>query len=206
MYYNGAHLNKFKNALFKDKYYINMINYSNISSRSSFILALWSLLFTKCFALEYLVRHYEAPINSISYIWALSITMAAVATLVYANIQAEVRTQLLKHPNFLVTFTLALLIVILVAKSLLVIGEVSHSLALAATGLSIIQLLMHGKDLRARAIGVSVSWFVAAIAILNTAQPQAFLFFSLSICIISFLPRFAHFVALRRGKIDKQAS
>ena len=130
--------------------------------------------------------------------------MAGVATLVYANMQAEVRDKLLKHPNFLVVFTLALLIVILVAKSLLVKGEVSNSLALAATGLSIIHLLIHGKDLRARAIGVSVSWFVAAIAILNTAQPQAFLFFALSICIISFLPRFAQFVALRRKKLDKQ--
>ena len=182
-----------------------MSNYSNTSCRSSFVLALWSLLFTKCFALEYLVRHYEAPINSISYIWALSITMAGVATLVYANIQAEVRNKLLKHPNFLVVFTLALFIVILVAKSLLLKGDASHSLALAATGLSIIHLLMHGKNLRARAIGVSVSWLVAAIAILNTAQQQAFLFFALSICIISFLPRFAQFVSLRQGKLDKQA-
>ena len=179
---------------------------SNTSSRSNFILALWSLLFTKCFTLEYLVRHYEAPINTISYVWALSITMAGVATLVYANIQAEVRTKLLKHPNFLVVLALALFIVILVAKSLLAVGEVSHSLALAATGLSIIQLLMHGKDLKPRAIRLSISWFVAALAILNTAQPLAFLFFALSICIISFLPRFAQFVTLCRDKIDSQAS
>ena len=183
-----------------------MIHYSKISSRSNFILALWGLLFTKCFTLEYLVRHYEAPINSISYVWALSITMASVATLVYANIQAEVRNKLLKHPNFLVVLALALLIVILVVKSLLTIGEVSHSLALAATGLSIIQLLMHGKDLKPRAIGISICWFVAALAILNTTQPQVFLFFAMSVCIISFLPRFAQFVTLRRGKLDSQAS
>ena len=183
-----------------------MIHYSKISSRSNFILTLWSLLFTKCFTLEYLVRHYEAPINSISYVWALSITMASVATLVYANIQAEVRTKVLKHPNFLVVLALALLIVILVVKSLLTIGEVSHSLALAATGLSIIQLLMHGKDLKPRAIGISICWFVAALSILNTTQPQVFLFFAMSVCIISFLPRFAQFVTLRRSKLDSQAS
>ena len=183
-----------------------MIHYSKISSRSNFILTLWSLLFTKCFTLEYLVRHYEAPINSISYIWALSITMASVATLVYANIQAEVRTKVLKHPNFLVVLALALLIVILVVKSLLTIGKVSHSLALAATGLSIIQLLMHGKDLKPRAIGISICWFVAALSILNTTQPQVFLFFAMSVCIISFLPRFAQFVTLRWGKLDSQAS
>jgi signal transduction histidine kinase len=111
-----------------------MIHSLYTSSRSTFILALWSLLFTKCFTLEYLVRHYEAPINSLSYVWALSIIMACVATVVYANIQAEVRTKLLKHPNFLVILTLALFIVILVAKSLLAEGGVSRSLALAATG------------------------------------------------------------------------
>ena len=178
-----------------------MIHYSKISSRSNFILALWSLLFTKCFTLEYLVRHYEAPINSISYVWILSITMAGVATLVYANIQTEARTKLLKHPNFLVVLALALLIVILVVKSLLSVGEVSHSLALAATGLSIIQLLMHGNDLKPRVIGISICWFVAALAILNTTQSQAFLFFAMSICIISFLPRALQFVSLRRGEL-----
>ena len=95
---------------------------------------------------------------------------------------------------------------ILVFKSLLAEGEVSQSLALAATGLSIIQLLMHGKDLKPRAIGISLSWFVAALAILNTAQPQAFFVFAMSICIISFLPRFTQFVSLRRSKLNSQAS
>ena len=182
-----------------------MIHYSKISSRSNIILALWSLLFTKCFTLEYLVRYYEAPINSISYVWALSIAMAGIATLAYANIQAEVRTKLLKHPNFLVILAIALLIVILVVKSLLSVGEVSHNLALAATGLSIIQLLMHGKDLKPRAIGISICWFVAALAILNTTQPQAFLLFAMSVCIISFLPRLLQIVTLRRGKLESQA-
>ena len=174
---------------------------SNTGSRSTFILALWSLLFTKCFTLEYLVRHYEAPINSLSYVWALSITMAGVATVVYANIQAEVRNKLLKHPNFLVILTLALFIVILVAKSLSTTDGVSHSLALAATGLSIIQLLVHGKDLKSRPIGTSISWLIAAVAILNTAQPLAFFVFAMSICIISFLPRALQFVSLRRGEL-----
>ena len=174
---------------------------SDTSSRSTFILALWSLLFTKCFTLEYLVRHYEAPINSLSYVWALSITMAGVATVVYANIQAEVRNKLLKHPNFLVILTLALFIVILVAKSLSTADGVSHSLALAATGLSIIQLLVHGKDLKSRSFGTSISWLIAAVAILNTAQPLAFFVFAMSICIISFLPRALQFVSLRRGEL-----
>ena len=132
--------------------------------------------------------------------------MAGVATLVYANIQAEVRTKLIKHPNFLVVLALALLIVILVVKSLLSVGEVSHSLALSATGLSIIQLLMNGKDLKPRAIGISICWFVAALAILNTTQPLAFFVFAMSICIISFLPRALQFVSLRRGELPSKGS
>ena len=178
-----------------------MTNSSDTSSRSTFILALWSLLFTKCFTLEYLVRHYEAPINSLTYVWVLSITMASVATVVYTNIQAEVRTKLLKHPNFLVVLTLALFIVILVVKSLLATDGVSHSLALAATGLSIIQLLIHGKYLKSRSFGTSISWLIAAVAILNTAQPLAFFVLAMSICIISFLPRALQFVSLRRGEL-----
>ena len=178
----------------------------NTNSRSNFILALWGLLFTKCFTLEYLVRHYDAPINSLSYVWALSIIMAGVATFVYANIQAQERTRILRHPNFLVIFTLALFIVILVAKSLLATDGISRSLALAAVGLSIIQLLINGEDLKPRVIGISIGWFAAAAAILNAAQPLSFLVFAISICMFSFLPRARQFVALRRGKVHSQAS
>ena len=178
----------------------------NTDSRSNFILALWGLLFTKCFTLEYLVRHYEAPINSLSYVWALSIIMAGVATLVYANIQSEERTKQLEHPNFLVVFALAIFIVILVVKSLLATDGIRHTLALAAVGLSIIQLLINGKALKARVIGISLGWFLAAALIFIAAQPLSFLVFAVSICMLSFLPRAIQFVALRRGKVHSQAS
>ena len=59
--------------------------------------------------------------------------MAGVATFVYTNIQERCALSFSRH-KFLVVLALALLIVILVVKSLLSVGEVSHSLALAATG------------------------------------------------------------------------
>ncbi|MEN8863495.1 MAG: hypothetical protein ABF315_09955, partial [Lentimonas sp.] len=42
-----------------------------------------SLLFIKCFTLEYLVVRYNVPINSIVYVWSLSLLMAGVATIIY---------------------------------------------------------------------------------------------------------------------------
>lgn len=44
---------------------------------------IWSLLLAKCFALEFLVQYYEVPINSIYYVWTLSILMASTATYLY---------------------------------------------------------------------------------------------------------------------------
>lgn len=46
------------------------------------MILLWGLIFTKCFLVEYAVQTYGAPVNSVIYVWTLSLTMAAVVTLI----------------------------------------------------------------------------------------------------------------------------
>ncbi|MEM1222927.1 MAG: hypothetical protein AAGH40_09210, partial [Verrucomicrobiota bacterium] len=43
----------------------------------------WAVLLGKCLAMEYLVRLYNAPVNTLFYIWFLSIGLAGIATGVY---------------------------------------------------------------------------------------------------------------------------
>ena len=47
------------------------------------IFILWGLVLAKCLTLEYLIQVYSAPINSLFYIWALSLLMATAATLTF---------------------------------------------------------------------------------------------------------------------------
>lgn len=173
---------------------------SNSNSRIAFILALWGLLFTKCFTLEFLVRHYDAPINSLSYVWGLSIIMASVATFIYANLETEKRDRLISHPNFLVMLVLGIGIIILVAKSLLAPNGSAFPLALSATGLAVIQLMSPGK-ISTNSICIALAWLVSAMAIASTGQPLGFLIFAVSILLLSFLPRALQYLALRRGNL-----
>ena len=90
---------------------------SQSDRRLKFIFTLWGLLFTKCFMLEYLVRHYAAPINSLTYVWALSIIMAVVATAVYANQQSEQRKALLRSDDFFLSVIVGIVVILLIAPS-----------------------------------------------------------------------------------------
>ena len=68
------------------------------SYQKEILIILWGLLFTKCFVFEYLVQTYAVPVNSILYIWAPSIVMAAVATVVFLRI---------RNNGILISFTTA---------------------------------------------------------------------------------------------------
>jgi hypothetical protein len=55
----------------------------------SLIIILWGLIFAKCFTLEYFVQVYAVPINSVLYVWTLTLSMAAVASFVFLRIKSQ---------------------------------------------------------------------------------------------------------------------
>ena len=57
------------------------------------LTALWALIFAKCFFFEYLICSYAVPINSVLFIWSLSILMSTVATIVYFSVQNSGKVQ-----------------------------------------------------------------------------------------------------------------
>lgn len=68
---------------------MNVSEHTTTHSNNSLIVILWGLIFAKCFTLEYFVQIYAVPINSALYVWALTLTMAAVATFVFLRIKAQ---------------------------------------------------------------------------------------------------------------------
>ena len=55
------------------------------SRRGTLISLFWGLIFAKCFMIEYAVQIYGSPVNSVIYVWGLSITMATVVTIIKAR-------------------------------------------------------------------------------------------------------------------------
>ena len=73
---------------------------------SYIVILLWSLIFAKCFTLEYLVQAYTVPINSALYVWCLTLLMATTATFVLLRIQAsEDRIQNIRRHDLLIWST-----------------------------------------------------------------------------------------------------
>ncbi|MAV39754.1 MAG: hypothetical protein CML12_04160 [Puniceicoccaceae bacterium] len=47
------------------------------------LFAVWALVLSKCFILEYYIEAFDLPINSIFYIWALSLSVVSILTFLY---------------------------------------------------------------------------------------------------------------------------
>jgi hypothetical protein len=152
------------------------------SKKLQLILFLWGLLLTKCFALEFLVRQYEVPIDSLTYVWMLSLVMASVATLVYAKLHSAGIRQLAKTPVFRVNA------IVLLATAVLVAWNVAEKSADSPFIMILVALLLAAKNTwlwlqetsphaRRRALG----WIFAIGAITYFGSPTAFLIFAIHI-------------------------
>ena len=87
---------------------------------SRLVLLLWSLIFAKCFALEYYVQVYAVPIHSALYVWCLSLLMACAATFVFLRMHLqEVKTSLLQRPYLQIwgTCMVAVLLAVVIVLS-----------------------------------------------------------------------------------------
>lgn len=61
-------------------------------SQDPLLLALWGLILAKCCFLEHFVRQHGVPVNTVVYVWSLSLLMAGVATAVLSGL-VEPRVQ-----------------------------------------------------------------------------------------------------------------
>ena len=171
------------------------------NARLRLIFTLWGLLFTKCFTLEFLVRQYEVPISSVTYVWTLSILMASVATAVYANLESDERKGLIGGTGFYVYVITALAVTILVARSLL-IADINPllSLAPAAVAMGIGHTWQLMQNPRSTAIWIPLGWFVSAAALAVIGTPANFLVFAISLLILSVVPGFIQVLNYRRQR------
>jgi Mn2+/Fe2+ NRAMP family transporter len=177
----------------------------NTQAQYNIITTLWGLLLTKCFLLEFLVRHYEVPISSLTYVWALSILMATVATAVYADLPNKARAGLYKQAGFAMATLSGLVAALLVLAGLLAAsGQGGIALALAALVLALKHSWAALRRAGAKSRWLALGWFAAAFAITFLGNPTGFLIFALSLFSLTVIPGFAAFLVRRRPPYSQQ--
>lgn len=182
---------------------MDMRDAPHTETQFNLIIALWGLLFAKCFLLEFLVRQYAMPINSLIYVWALSILMATVATAVYANLQREKRPEVFWQVGFLPVVLAGAVTVLFVFRALISpVEQTGLTLALAALVLAIKHVWLWIRNPRTSSRWMAPGWFVGAMAIAYLGSPAGFLVFSLSVLSLSAVPNLARFFALRKRKVE----
>ncbi len=77
------------------------------------LFTVWALVLSKCFILEYYIEVFEIPINSLFYIWTLSLSAVSILSIVYfkhilrfAQINGRISVQGLLRLCLLITFFL----------------------------------------------------------------------------------------------------
>ena len=160
-------------------------------SRMNWISFLWSLVLTKCFLLEFSVRHYEVPINSLTYVWLLSIGMASVATIVHANSNRDVVSQNFRHTDFRIDG------ITLSASAILILWSLASREAPVELLLVLATLLFAFENLRPRSTGSQtlgrfkmMAWLLVSGGVLVFGSPLAFLLIATHLFVFAMITLF----------------
>lgn len=125
--------------------------------RERFILLLWGLLFAKCFIVEHYVQAHEVPVSSWLYVWALSISMATVATLAFLRVRAAEQMPPQVPRSVLVTWVLCLA----VSAVFLLGAGLTPLVSLANTTVILAVILAFGFTLHGLHSKALLDWFSA---------------------------------------------
>lgn len=156
--------------------------------------AIWSLILAKCFLAQWAINRFAIPIRGFFYIWALTLTMAAVASLYYLHAH-RVKLYLLPTHFRVNAAVLAGLVVALgfVAYAYFALGLLSAPLAASLAAVLLGSWSLARAALR-RAwpplFGAFLWWGLAATA-LRAPADQALLWIGLGLLCAQALPGFA---------------
>lgn len=169
------------------------MNVANTGYRNELmVIVLWGLVISKCFTLEYLVQVYSVPVNSFIYIWALTLTMASVATVIFFRTQAT-KT---KQPETISIIHLVWcgcgVVGILLTGSLFALNVLSVYLIPAILSILLsIGYTAHGIIIRSNSYLYSaIGWWIGAAALATRNNTESLPLFAFLIILLTVLPNF----------------
>ena len=163
------------------------------------LTALWALIFAKCFFFEYLICSYAVPINSVLFIWSLSILMSTIATIVYFSVQNSGKVLQNIYFSLGKTWCACGLIIILIVSGAYLFGSIPTNMLLACIAL-ILALGNLNQSIRIRSfrfIYSALGWSLSAALSLLSPPPLHLLIFAWSLTLFTAAPYFILYRAKR---------
>lgn len=163
------------------------------------ITALWALILAKCFFFEYIICSYSIPINSVLFIWSLSILMSTVATIVYFSTQnggkvlRSICYALGKTWIFCGLFISAILITAYFLNS--IPTSILPACIAVILALGNISQSIHTRNIRF--IYSSLGWSLSSVLALLSTPPLNLLIFASSLTLFTAAPYFLLYRARR---------
>jgi hypothetical protein len=167
-----------------------MLFTDTLSTQNRLIAIFWSLILAKCFALDYLVLKYDVPVNTETYVWALSCGMALAATYVYLGHKININSfkSLFKPESVLNTSCYLSAVVLLFLAVLLGISDSQSLLASLAFLLAFLNFKEFKKQHHATLISNAFIWLLTSVACLFISNIMTAAIFSISILLTFTLP------------------
>jgi hypothetical protein len=167
-----------------------MLFSEKLSTQSRLIAIFWSLILAKCFTLDYLVLKYDVPVNTETYVWALSCGMALAATYVYLGhkINQSSLKSLFKSESIFNTCCYLSAVILLFLAVFLGISLSQNLLACVAFLLAILNLREFKKQHHTTLISNALIWLFTSVACFFISNIMTAAIFSISILLTFTLP------------------
>lgn len=175
---------------------------TSTKQKNTLLVILWGLLFTKCFVLEFLVHYYAVPINSMLYVWSLSIFMATIATIVYVKLRIEESGLKNNFPPHLAIWVSSLIgMLLMVAASF---GFPNFSIMQIPSFLAVLLGLSYcAQGLMTKHLSDIFSafgWWLGGAMLFRQTDLYGLLTFAFCIIIFTVLPAFFKLMALKKAQ------
>ena len=160
------------------------------SRRRQALIFFWALIFAKCFILEYFVQRYAAPVNTVIYVWSLSLFMATVASLLHLALTRKgPGTRQVRTPGERLWLS-GLAVVALLATSALAFAwmPIAGLPALISAGLAVCYAGQFYLGREPGAFYSAAGWLAAVVFSLLLAAPAPLLIVGLACLIFTGLP------------------
>ena len=161
-----------------------------ISRNNSMIIILWGLIISKCLTLEYLIQVYSIPINSLFYIWTLTLVMAIVATATFLNTK-NIRIGVMEnisivHACWFTCAVVGLLSIVFFAVS----GQLKlNRLMIIPTIIIGCGYLVHGISMKKNMLTTSgIGWWIGAAVLATRDTIESLAILAFLIILLTLLP------------------
>ncbi|MEO0509217.1 MAG: hypothetical protein AAF065_05115 [Verrucomicrobiota bacterium] len=174
-----------------------------LRKRHHILVLFWALLFAKCFILEYCVVAYAVPINSVTYVWSLSLFMATIASIVYVDLIRREHGEFKVYSRSGQVWMVCIAITVVTALTSFAFAwiTIKHLLGIIALVLAVGYGVQYFYRREPPALCCTVGWCLCAFLLLQIEHPYSLLVFGTCLIAFAAFPSFLIYLRLRQQTV-----